>query len=211
MKYRYFLFDWDGSLADTLPLWLAGYKKIFAKHGINVTDKVIAKEVFGEWEGPARLGITDSEEFINEVEAELLDKINAAKLNPRVMEILKKIKENGGKIGVVTAAKKRWVKGALRNNGLRDLVDVFLGREDVTYVKPDPESLIKALNLMGGNAGEAIMIGDNGKDVMAGRRAGMDTLLYFPTKYEEFYDRKTQQDWGATYIVEDFGELEKLI
>ncbi|TRZ53050.1 HAD family hydrolase, partial [bacterium] len=88
------------------------------------------------------------------------------------------------------------------------VVDVFLSLEDVEYVKPDPEGLNKALRLIGGRADEAIMIGDNGKDVLAGKAVGMDTGLYFPKKYEEFYSRKTQLGWGATIVIEDFGELE---
>ncbi|HSV94699.1 MAG TPA: HAD family hydrolase [Spirochaetia bacterium] len=211
MRYKYFLFDWDGSLADTLPIWFAGYTKVFAKYGIKVTNEIIAKEVIGDWEGPGRLGITKVEEFFEELEKEVLDKLNEAKLSPGVMELLKKIKVDGGKIAIVTASRKRWVKGALRNNGLRDLVDVFLGREDVEYVKPDPESLNKALRMMGGNKEEAIMIGDNGKDVLAGKAAGMDTGLYFPKKYEEFYIKEIQQGWGARMMIENFEELERLL
>jgi HAD superfamily hydrolase (TIGR01509 family) len=211
MEYKYFLFDWDGSLADTLPVWFAGYTKVFAKYGITVTNEIIAKEVIGDWQGPERLGITKTEEFFGDLEAEVLEKLNKAKLNPDVFEVLKQIKEKGGKIAVVTASRKRWVKRALRNNGLRDLVDVFLGKEDVTYVKPDPESLNKALRMMGGNKEEAIMIGDNGKDVLAGKAAGVDTGLYFPKKYEEFYTKEIQLDWGATMMIDDFKELEKLL
>jgi len=211
MKYQYFLFDWDGSLADTLPVWFAGYKKIFANHGINVTNEEIAREVIGDWDGPKRLGIINEEEFFIELENEVLTKLNEAKLNPGVLNILKLIKENGGKIAVVTASKKRWVKTALRNNGLRDLVDVFLGREDVEHVKPDPESLLKALQLMGGKTDEAIMIGDNGKDILAGQAARTDTGLFFPKRYEEFYTKEIQLHWGATEVFTDFAELKKFL
>lgn len=208
MKYRNYLFDWDGSLADTLPIWFEGYIKTFAKFGIEVTPEMMGREVLGDWEAPKRLGITNEDEFYIELEKEVLEKLNNAKLNPEAFEILNRIKEKGGKIAVVTASKKRWVKRALRSNGLRDLVDVFLGKEDVEMVKPDPEGLLKAIRLMGGRADEAIMIGDNGKDILAGKAAGMATGLYFPKRYEEFYDRKIQMGWGAMYMIEDFGELE---
>jgi len=198
-------------LANNLPIWFSGYKKIFSKHGIEVNYEVISREVLGDWEGPKRLGIGDVDEFFRELETEVLDKLNEAKLNPGVMPILEQIKANGGKIGVVTASRKRWVKTALRNNNLRDLVDVFLGKEDVTYAKPDPESLLKALKLMEGKAEEAIMIGDNGKDVVAGKRAGMETALYFPDRYSEFYTKEVQTRWGATYMIEDFDELKKFL
>ncbi|HCX26142.1 TPA: hypothetical protein DHT69_04860, partial [Candidatus Collierbacteria bacterium] len=136
-----------------------------------VTNEIIAKEVIGDWQGPERLGVTNSEAFFEELEAEVFDKLNAVKLNPGVLELLKRIKTDGGKIAVVTASRKRWVKTALRNNGLRDLVDVFLGKEDVEFVKPHPEAIEKALRLMGGKPEEALMVGDNGKDIVAGRRA----------------------------------------
>jgi pyrophosphatase PpaX len=211
MKYKCFLFDWDGSLANTLPIWFAGYKKIFAKHGIEVDNEVIAREVLGDWEGPRRLGIVNEEEFFMELENEVMEQLNAAKLNPDVYETLTLIKQSGGKIGVVTASKKRWVKGALRNNGLRDLVDVFLGKEDVLYVKPDPESLLKAMNLMGAKKEETVMVGDSQKDILAAKRAGVESCLYFPKKYEEFYDAKFQRSLGATKVIEDFKELEKFV
>ena len=211
MQYKYFLFDWDGSLADTLPIWFEGYIKTFAKFGIEVTPEVMSKEVLGDWEAPRRLGIVNEKEFYLELEKEMLEKLNNTKLNSGVFDLLSEIKEKGGKVAVVTTSRKRWVKGALRNNGLRDLVDVFLGKEDVEFTKPNPEGLLKALRLMDGVASEAVMIGDNGKDIMAGKAAGMATGLYFPKRYEEFYDRKTQLEWGATYMIEHFGELKQLL
>jgi HAD superfamily hydrolase (TIGR01509 family) len=211
MRYKYFLFDWDGSLADTLPIWFAGFTKIFANYGIEVTNKILGKEVIGDWEGPERLGIVNSDKFFDEVEKEVLEKLNNVKLNPGVYELLTEIKKKEGKIAVITTSKKRWVKGALRANGLRDLIDVFIGKEDVTYTKPDPEGLIKALNFMKGNPEETIMVGDNEKDVMAGRRIGADTGLYFPKRYDEYYEREKQMSLGATYVIEDFGEIKKML
>ncbi len=211
MRYKYFLFDWDGSLADTLPIWFAGFKKVFAKHGIEVEYEKIGNEVIGDWDGPARLGITNSEAFFAEVEAEVIEKLNSVTLNPGAMELLKKIKMEGGKIGIITASRKRWVKTALRNNGLRDLVDVFLGKEDVEFVKPDPEAVYKALKLMQGKPEETVMVGDNGKDIMAGRRVGVRTGLYFPDRYQEYYGKEGQVNFGPAFVFKDFGEMEKFL
>lgn len=211
MDYKYFLFDWDGSLADTLPIWFAGFKKVFAKHGLDVNYETIGNEIIGDWDGPERLGIKNNEAFFAEVETEVLEKLNMVKLNPGVMELLKKIKMDGGKIGVITASRKRWVKTALRNNGLRELVDVFLGKEDVGFVKPDPEAVFKALKLMQGKPEETVMIGDNGKDIMAGRRAGVRTGLYFPNRYEEYYGKDGQKNFDPAFVFKDFKELEKFI
>ncbi len=198
-------------MADTLPIWFDGFKKIFAENGIELTTRQIAEEVIGDWEGPKKMGIIDSEKFIADLEEEVMDKLNNVKLNTGAFEIMNKIKLNGGKIAVVTASRKRWVKNALRNNNLREIVDVFLGKEDVGFVKPDPEVIFKAVELMVGNPGETIIVGDNGKDIVAGRRAGIDTCLYFPPRYEVYYKKETQLGFGATYVIEDFREMEKFL
>ena len=210
MTYKYFLFDWDGSLANTLPILFDGYKKVFAKNGIEVSYAEIAREVMGDWDGPRRLGVVNEEKFFNDFEKEVIEKLHEAKLNPGVLEILDLIKEKGGKIAIVSSSRKRWVKVALRNNGLREMVDVFLAKEDVEYVKPNPEGLIKALRLMAGRKEEAVMIGDNERDIVAAKSAGVDCVLYFPQKYSEFYDEKRQRGLGATYVIADFSDLKRL-
>lgn len=210
MKYKYFLFDWDGSLADTLPIWFAGFKKVFAGYGVVLESEVIGSEIIGDWEGPKKFGVVDIEGFYEELSSLIIDDLNAVKLNSGVKELLEKIKTEGGKIGIVTSSRKRWVKGALRNNGLRDLVDVFLGKEDVEFDKPSPEGVLKALKLMQGRPEEALMMGDNGKDIMAGRRAGVRTGLYFPDRYREFYGLDGQKNFGPDFVFTDFEEIEKI-
>jgi len=198
-------------LADTLPIWFEGFKKVFASNDIQVTNEVIGREVIGDWQGPERLGVINSEKFFAELETEVIERLNNVALNPGAFELLNKIKKNGGKVGVITASRKKWVKGALRKNNLRDIVDVFFGKEDVEYVKPDPEAIFKALGLMHGKPNEALMVGDNEKDVVAGRRAGVDTGIYFPKRYEEYYLREKQLSLRATYVIEDFKEMERFL
>lgn len=211
MKYKYFLFDWDGSLGATLPLWFKAFKETFSDYGIKTDYKEIGEVVLGDWEGPKKLGITNLEEFFGKMEAELMPKLPDVQLNPGVKETLEKIKSLGGKIGVVTTSKKRYVKNALKNNGLSKVVDVFLGREDVENYKPDPEILYKALNFMGGRPSESIMVGDTVKDIEAAKRAGIDSALYFPDEYREYYDEVRQKGLGATYVIKSFQDLERFL
>ena len=211
MKYNYFLFDWDGSLGATLPLWFKTFKETFSDYGIETNYKEIGEKVLGDWDGPRNLGITNVEEFFGKMETELMPKLPDVQLNPGVKETLEKIKKAGGKIGVVTTSKKRYVKRALKNNGLSKVVDVFLGKEDVENYKPDPEILFKALNFMGGKPSEAIMVGDTSKDIEAAKRAGMASVLYFPDEYHKYYDEVRQKSLGAMYVIKSFQELEKFL
>lgn len=210
MRYKYFLFDWDGSLANTLPDWFRVHKKILLNNEIKVSDEVVCQETFGKLDA-GELGITNVEKYLDEIEQEIRPSLDSAVLNPGAREVLEMIKKNGGKIGIMTDSKKKWVKHALKNNGLKELVDVFLGREDVTERKPDPEIVFKSLEYMGGKRGEALVTGDNWKDIQAARAAGAESCLYFPKRYEEFYKREDQLRLGATYVIEDFTELRQIV
>ncbi len=207
MNFKYYFFDWDGTLADTLPIWFEGFLKIFKEYGIETSYKEIGEKVLGDWDGPANLGITDTDEFFEKMEKELITSLNEVQLNEGVMEMVKRIKSEGGKIGVLTNSKKRWVKGALRNTGLREYIDVFLGREDVDQTKPDPEIIFKALGILRGDKSEVVMTGDSIKDIEAAKRAGINSVLYLPERYSEFYDFEKQRRLGADREIKSFDEI----
>lgn len=206
MKYKYFLFDWDGSLADTLPDWFETHKIVLKKHGIEVTDEVVCKEVFGNLD-VREIGITDVAKYLSDIESEIVPRMNKANLNPGVKDLLLAIKTLGGKIAVVTDSQKRWLEESIRKNGLENIIDAVVGRESVKIRKPDPEMVYKAFELIGGNAKEALMTGDNWRDVGVAKNSGMDSCLYFPKRYERFYRQEDQMDLGASYVISDFDEL----
>ena len=58
---------------------------------------------------------------------------------------------------------------------LTEYCPVFLPREKVTRVKPDPEHLLNALRLMGVPPEEALMVGDHPIDILTGQTAGSMT------------------------------------
>jgi len=57
----------------------------------------------------------------------------------------------------------------------------------VEKVKPDPQHLLDALSLLGGEPNKALMIGDHPMDILAGKRAGMKTAAVLTSKsFEDF-------------------------
>lgn len=58
MKFKYFLFDWDGCLADTLPIWFGGMKAGLSYFNISAPDNVI-KKGFQGWEIFSDLGVSN--------------------------------------------------------------------------------------------------------------------------------------------------------
>lgn len=208
MKFKNYLFDWDGSLGDTLPLWFENFKTLFGEFGVEVSYRDIAEKIIGNWNGPAEMGV-NNEEFFRKMEERVLQKLAEVKLNPGALELIDKIKDAGGKVGILTTSKRIWVEPAMRRLGIFEKVDVFLGKEDVSKYKPDPEIISLALEKLGGNREETVMIGDTKNDIGAARNAGVASVLYYPKKYREFYREEKQFGLGADVVVGDFEKVEE--
>ena len=211
MKYTHFLFDWDGSLADSLPVWFEAYQKVFAEYGKKLTYKQIGEKVIGDWEGPSRMGIEDQVGFFIEMEKELLPKLPFLELNPGAREVIERIKRQGGRVAVVSNSKTKYVEPAMYKHDLVNLVDVLLTKEDVKFYKPDPMMINRALGMLSGERRKSLMVGDTGKDVQAAKNAGIDSALYYPRRYEEFYARRLQVGFRPTYMVRGLADLNRFL
>ena len=111
----------------------------------------------------------------------------------RIPEILKK--ENVKKAMIVTGpsvGKKLAprIMEALDAHGLTGHIDTVFGMEDVSKVKPDPEGLLKLLDLWEMDKSEALYVGDTVIDGLAAKNAGMDfaAVTTGTTKAEAFQD-----------------------
>ena len=86
---------------------------------------------------------------------------------------------------------------------LADYCPVFLPREAVSAVKPDPAHLLAAMTGLGAGAGETIMIGDHPIDIETGRRAGAMTAGVASGRINRF-DLAAA---GADLVFDNVGEL----
>lgn len=202
--YKYILLDWDGCLAKTLDIWLDTYKQIFAEYNLYPEDRVITQEVFGDWNGPAKLGIENIEEYSRRLTATVEEKYPHAKLYPGVKEVLETLRRDKKLLALITTTKRSTLLPALESNKIVDAFDLILCAEDVTRHKPDPEVIHKALHILNGNKDQSIIIGDSKSDLGAAQNASIDSILYYPQQNELFYDLENLKTYHPTYIVKDF-------
>jgi pyrophosphatase PpaX len=206
-RYRCLFFDWDGCLADTLQLWLDGYRAALERRGLQLEDRVILRELFNDWAGPDRFGVPDAPRFIEEVAGYLESHTAGVALNTYAAEVLAALKACGHSTALLTASRRRLVRPVLEARGIAGLLDIVLTVEDVRRHKPDPEVLFKALELLGASVAEALFVGDSDKDIQAGRAAGVATALYLPSHNLRFYDECELRRWRPDYVIRDFREL----
>lgn len=203
---KIYLFDWDGCLADTLSVWMDGYKKTFAKLGLYPKEKDIVS-IFGEWDGPKKFGVNDMKLFEKEIFHYLSDKLPKVKLNKNAKKILRELKKRGKKTAILTSSRKQDVSRAIDWNDLGSYIDCLLTVDDVIEHKPDPEVVYKALEILKGEKDESIIIGDGIKDINCGKNAGIQTVIYYPKVNSKFYTEDYLRSLNPDYFIRDFMEL----
>lgn len=92
-----------------------------------------------------------------------------------VYETLDELKKAGYQLGIVTTKLRDTVNMGLKLTGIGAFFDTVVTLDDVKHPKPDPEPVRLALSRLGCDPSEAIMVGDNYHDVMAGKNAGTKT------------------------------------
>jgi phosphoglycolate phosphatase len=141
-------------------------------------------------------------DILHEVEMKAAE---MGKLIPGTEDTLKSLKQRGIKIGIITRNCEDAVRKVFPN--LNDFCDVFVSRNSVRKVKPHPDHLTYAMELLKASGEESVMVGDHIIDVQAGKGVGMKTIgvLTGRTKKEEF------EKAGADYILRDAAEVCKLL
>jgi pyrophosphatase PpaX len=174
------LFDFDGTLADTLPVCFLAFESVFKKFD----DREVSTEEIKAMFGPSETGIIrENLRFNNHEKAiELYYEIykarhgNLVQKNEEVVTLLKQLKTKGYKLGIVTGKARRSLDISLECLELNNIFDVIVTGDDVEFPKPHPEGINKALEELGVSNTEAIFLGDSDADIMAGKQAEVHTI-----------------------------------
>jgi pyrophosphatase PpaX len=181
MPVKTLLFDFDGTLADTLPISFKAFQYVFEKYdGLSLTEEQIVA-MFGPTEDAIlkkhlknRSDVPQAVEDYYEVYRRSHPEVVSD--TPEMNELLSALKRQGVKIGVVTGKSDRSFQLSAEALQLKDFFDVTITGDDVEKPKPDPEGVLKALKLLGASNDEAIYVGDSNADIKAGKAAGLRTF-----------------------------------
>ncbi|QWC22327.1 pyrophosphatase PpaX [Bacillus haikouensis] len=89
-----------------------------------------------------------------------------------VYETVEALHKQGYKLAIVSTKVRDVVLKGLDLMNLRQFFDVVITLDEVENAKPHPEPIQKALLELGSSPEEAVMVGDNHHDILAGKNAG---------------------------------------
>ncbi len=208
------IFDFDGTLTE-LTLDFADLRRHVEGVALGYVSAAFMRELDGLYmlemiyEVEGSLGPSGAV-FRQEAFAILRElEVEAARgkaVYPYTREVLKALREQGMKIGVMT----RSCAGAVRTvfPDMDAYVDAMVTREDVRLVKPNPAHVTAVLDLLGSvDPAEALLVGDHPTDILAGRASGTTTVGVLTGRTE----RPAFEKAGAAFVVRDIRDVPALI
>ncbi|RXJ00228.1 HAD family hydrolase [Anaerobacillus alkaliphilus] len=174
------LFDFDGTLANTLPICFDAFQHVFRKFDQKELTSEDIKAMFG----PSETGIISANlinQNIEEAIEHYYEKYSESHKslvvpNHEITNLLNYLKDKGIKLGIVTGKARRSLDISLEALQMNDLFDVIITGDDVIQPKPHPEGVIKALAFLEVGPHEAMFIGDSDADIQAGVQANVFTV-----------------------------------
>jgi pyrophosphatase PpaX len=212
-KYRAVLFDFDGTLTPSLPLWVKAFHIAVANTGAAFTDEeVIQRFFYRNWaEVAAELRFASLEKFRNEIHRGLRIAFHDAQLFPEVLSILECCKRQGLQTALVTSAPRVVIDDVMPRLELHELFDHIVCADDVKNFKPHPEPVLMTLAALKRAPSEAIMIGDSTVDILAGKAAGTTTALFMTEDHNSFHKADALRATEPDHIFTHHRELHGII
>ena len=170
------VFDWDGTLVDSLPAIFDANLQVLAEYGLPFDDARYRAAYVPDWRLMyQRLGIPDDAlEAAGERWLELYRSAGEAGLLPRVRTSVERLADAGFVMGLVTAGHRDVVEAQLVRFGLAELLPVRVFGNDPIASKPHPDPLLRALAEL--NRSERIAtaryVGDVPDDMRMARAVG---------------------------------------
>ena len=202
---RCVLFDLDGTLADTAPDLAAALNKMRTDRGLDALPlDPLRRMASSGARGLVGVGFDlkpgDPEYEAHRVEF-LTNYENALHVYTRLfdgVEALLAAIEVDRKWGVVTNKAKRFTDPLSRSIGFTGRASCVVSGDTTPHAKPHPAPLLHAAAVSGVAAHECIYVGDDLRDIEAGRAAGMKTLA---VTWGYLGDTDPPETWGADAVI----------
>ncbi|MBY4895587.1 phosphoglycolate phosphatase [Cupriavidus sp. AU9028] len=209
-------FDLDGTLADTAPDLAAAANRVVADHGRAPVAYELLRPVashgargligaaFGKTpDDPDFPALRDA--FLNYYEADIAAH---TRLFDGMEEVLRGLEQAGLPWGIVTNKIARFTVPLVEAIGLAPRAAAVVSGDTASHPKPHPAPLLHAAELCGVDPARCAYVGDDLRDIQAGKAAGMTTIT---AAYGYCGEGPPPEAWEGTYLVRHASELLPLL
>lgn len=181
MKYQAVIFDFDYTLGDGTEGIVASVNYGLEKLGHPLAARESIRKTVGlSLEDTYRtLTGDESEEQAKAFAGYFKEKadqvmVENTSMFPDTMDVLRELRNQGRKIGIVTTKYRYRMNAILENCQAQEYFDRIVGGEDVKHPKPDPEGIFMVLDAWNLPKEQVLYVGDSVVDAKTAEAAGID-------------------------------------
>lgn len=175
------IFDFDGTLADTMPLHWIAWSQLRDRHGFQLTREQLYRmggipsrdiiAILNREQGMAM----DPQALVKEKETSYLALLGQVEPIHAILDIAR---THHGKIplAVATGGSKKVIDIVMNHLGIRPLFQTVVTSEDVVRQKPSPDIFLEAARRLGVNPAKCRAFEDTDLGMAAIRAAGMEAI-----------------------------------
>jgi len=210
------LFDLDGTLADTSKDMCNALNIVLSRNRFKPVDCLelkthISRGAVGVIEYASQVNGRSIDSSL--LRAEFLQEYSEkCFVHTKMIDDMEKLIDHMNNIriswGIVTNKHSKYVNKILKGLSIDDKVACLITGDMVSEPKPNPEGLLEASKIAGINPSECIYVGDDERDILAGRSAGMYTVA---ADFGFIHKEDSADSWHADKVIKKPSELINLI
>ncbi len=206
------LFDLDGTLIDSAPDLAGAANELRVSHGLAPLPFDVLRPMVGAGArgmvGVA-FGAGPGDDRYDALRADFLLRYEARLLRETVVftaveSALQRLEHAALPWGIVTNKVLRFAEPIVEGLALHRRAATLIGGDSTPFAKPHPEPLLEAARRLGVAPARCVFVGDDLRDVQAGRAAGMATLA---AAWGYLGQGEPIGGWGADAVIDDPQDL----
>ena len=206
-----YLFDFDGTLVDSMPTYVSAMLRILDEHQISY-DKSIVKTI-------TPLGLNGAADYyLNELGLDIPKEnllclmrdymleayLHTIPAKPNVISVLKELKSKGASLNVLTASPHVTLDACLKRLGMWELFDNIWSCDDFHTTKADVQIYVKAAEKLCTTVDKVLFLDDNLSADLAAKAAGMQVCGVYDESSKDYVE---QMKSATDFYIYDFKEL----
>jgi mannitol-1-/sugar-/sorbitol-6-/2-deoxyglucose-6-phosphatase len=207
------IFDIDGLLIDSEPLWQEAATELFNQFGVQLTDAMYTsttglrtKEFVHWWFTYFNIDMAKAAEAEEKIVAGVLRRIEQkATIMPGVPHIFEFFANQSFKIGLATSSPPALIDLVVRMTGIGNYLSATASAEYLPYGKPHPQVYLNCAEAMQSHPTECLCFEDSFNGLIAAKAARMKCVII------PHHSLNKDERWGAADLklssLQNFGAL----
>ncbi|MDP8267709.1 MAG: HAD family phosphatase [Candidatus Tenebribacter davisii] len=210
-KIKAVIFDMDGVIIDSEPIYMKIQEELFNDLGFSVSkkeyDEFIGAGMHYMWhylsvKHKLPFSIEQLITMNNKLTYDKINNSNALETTTGFIPFINNIKSKRLKTAVASSTSKKIVNLILSKLGIIDLFDIVISTEEVAKGKPEPDVFLKAAKLLSEDTDNCVAIEDSTNGIKAVTRAGIKCIGFLNIN-------SGKQDLSSSdIIVNSFSEID---